>query len=103
MATLLGVTTGVVVGGVVPDGIADQAGLHGWKIQEGDKLPTLGDIIIGFQGRSIDNEVQLLDQLELEPPNATLVFEVLREGKRLRISMRPGQPKPGKTNREPSL
>ena len=103
LATLLGVTTGVVVGGVVPDGIADQAGLHGWKIQEGDKLPTLGDIIIGFQGRSIDNEVQLLDQLELEPPNATLVFEVLREGKRLRISMRPGQPKPGKTNREPSL
>lgn len=103
LATLLGVVKGVVVGGVVPDGIADQAGLRGWKLKEGDKVPTLGDIIVGFQGRSIDNEVQLLDLLELEPPNATLVFDVLRDGKRLKITMRPGQTKPAKTSEAPLL
>jgi S1-C subfamily serine protease len=92
LATLLGVTKGVVVGGVVPDSIADRAGLKGWKIKEGDKIPTLGDIIVGFQGRPIDNEVQLLDLLELEQPDAPLAFEVLREGKRLVITMRPGSP-----------
>jgi len=90
LAALLGVTKGVVVGGVVPGGLAEQAGLHGWKIKEGDKIPTLGDIIVGFQGRPIDNEVQLLDLLELEQPEAPLVFEVLRDGKRLVITMRPG-------------
>jgi S1-C subfamily serine protease len=100
-ATLLGITSGVVVGGVVPGGIADQAGLRGWKIKEGDKIPTLGDIILGFQGRPIDNEVQLLDLLELEPVDATLVFEVLREGKRVKITMQPG--KPAKAGEKPSL
>ena len=103
LATLLGITTGVVVGGVVPDGIADQAGLRGWKLKEGDKIPTLGDIIVGFQGRPIDNEVQLLDLLELEPPDATLVFTVLREGKRLNITMRPGQATPAQESEKPSL
>ena len=103
LANLLGVTTGVVVGGVVPDGLADQAGLKGWKIKEGDKIPTLGDVIVGFQGRAIDNEVQLLDLLELEPPDATLVFDVLRSGKRLKITMRPGQAKPAKTSEDTSL
>ena len=102
-ASLLGITTGVVVGGVVPDGIADQAGLRGWKIKEGEKVPTLGDIIVGFQGRAIDNEVQLLDLLELEPLDATLVFDVVREGKRLQITMRPGQAKPAKATEQPSL
>jgi S1-C subfamily serine protease len=101
LATLLGVTKGVVVGGVVPDGLAEQAGLRGWKLGDGDKIPTLGDIIIGFQKRPIDNEVQLLDLLELEPPDATLEFDVLRDGKRVNIIMRPG--KPAKTSEGTSL
>jgi len=95
LAALLGVTKGVVVGGVVSGGLAEQAGLRGWKIKEGDKIPTLGDIIVGFQGRPIDNEVQLLDLLELEQPDAPLVFEVLRDGKRLVITMRPGDARLG--------
>jgi S1-C subfamily serine protease len=47
LAALLGITKGVVVGGVVPDGLAEQAGLRGWKLKEGEKIPTLGDIIVG--------------------------------------------------------
>lgn len=103
LAGLLGITKGVVVGGVVPGGIADRAGLRGWKIKEGDKLPTLGDVIVGFQGRPIDNEVQLLDVLELEAPDADLVFTVLRDGKRLNITMRPGDAGSAKASDAPSL
>jgi S1-C subfamily serine protease len=103
LASLLGVTKGVVVGGVVPGSIADLAGLRGWKIKEGDKIPTLGDIIVGFQGHPIDNEVQLLDLLELELPDAPMAFEVLRDGKRLRIVMKPGETNPAKASAPPSL
>ena len=103
LAALLGVTKGVVVGGVVPGSIADLAGLRGWKLKEGDKVPTLGDVIVGFQGRAIDNEVQLLDLLELEAPDEPMVFDVLRNGLRLRITMKPGQASPAKIAPAPSL
>jgi len=103
LAALLGVTKGVVVGGVVPGSIADLAGLRGWKLKEGDKVPTLGDVIVGFQGRAIDNEVQLLDLLELEAPDEPMVFDVLRSGERLRITMKPGLAGPAKAAPAPSL
>ena len=102
LAALLGVNRGVVVGGIVPGGVADQAGLKGWTLKEGEKIPELGDIIVGFQGHPVDNEVQLLDFLELEPPGVALVFDVLRAGKHLKITMRPGA-KPAKGGEGPAL
>ncbi|HWQ10895.1 MAG TPA: PDZ domain-containing protein, partial [Holophaga sp.] len=75
-------------------GVADRAGLKGWKINEGDKVPTLGDIIVGFQGRPVDNEVQLHDLLGLEGPDAPLFFEVLRGGERLKLTLHPEQATP---------
>jgi S1-C subfamily serine protease len=102
LAALLGVNRGVVVGGIVPGGVAEQAGLKGWTLKEGEKIPQLGDIIVGFQGHPVDNEVQLLDFLELEPPGAVLVFDVLRAGKHLKVTMRPGA-KPAKGGEGPAL
>jgi S1-C subfamily serine protease len=101
-AALRGVNRGVVVGGIVPGGVAEQAGLKGWTLKEGEKIPQLGDIIVGFQGHPVDNEVQLLDFLELEPPGAVLVFDVLRAGKHLKVTMRPGA-KPAKGGEGPAL
>jgi S1-C subfamily serine protease len=89
LAVMLGVSKGVVVGGVTPGGIAAQAGLQGWKLKEGATVPEVGDVIVGFQGRPIDHEVQLLDLLELEPADAVLVFDVIRAGAHVQIIMRP--------------
>ena len=94
LAGMLGITKGVVVGGVAAGGVADRAGLKGWKINEGDTVPTLGDVIVGFQGRPVDNEVQLLDLLGLEGPDAPLFFEILRNGERLKLTLHPEQTVP---------
>ena len=102
LAAMLGITKGVVVGGVAANGVADRAGLKGWRMKEGDKVPTLGDVIVGFQGHVIDNEIQLLDLLELEAPDLPLVFEILRDGKRLKLTMHPEQAGPAKAGEAPS-
>lgn len=103
LAAMLGVTKGIVVGGVATGSIAERAGLRGWKLKEGATVPDVGDVIVGFQGRAIENEVQLLDLLELEPAGAQLVFDVIRAGVRIRITMRPGDVIPAKASDAPAL
>jgi len=83
---LMGIKGAVVVE-VEPKGRAELAGLRGMKT--GPAGQALGDIIVGFQGRPVESAVQLFDLLELEPKNATLVFEVMRDDKRITITIRP--------------
>ncbi len=92
-AVVLGVTKGAIVGYVEPGSVADRAGLRGWVLKEGASVPELGDIIIGFQGRPVDDQVQLLDFLEIEPPGADLVFSVIRNGALIQITMSPSKAK----------
>ena len=92
-----GVERGIVVRGVEPDSPAARAGLRGLQgLSEAipTQNPTLGDVIIGFQGKPLDSDVQLADQLDLLPPNTPLVFEVLREGKSITITLRPWEKGP---------
>jgi S1-C subfamily serine protease len=77
--------------------LAAAAGLQGLRFKPGtedrggvEDVAALGDVIIGFQGRPIESDIQLFDLMELELPEAPRVFEVLREGKRLTITLKPG-------------
>jgi len=63
----------------------------------------LGDVIIGFQGKPIESAVQLFDLLELEPSNVVLVFEVLRDDKRITITLKPAPAEPHRGHNGPTL
>jgi len=96
-AALLGLRRGVMVKNVEPGSLADAAGLQGLRFKPGtegrqsvEDVAALGDIIIGFQGRPIESDIQLFDLMELELPEAPRAFEVLRDGKRLTITLKPG-------------
>lgn len=103
VAALLGVTKGIVVGGVFSGSPADVAGLKGWTLKEGDQTPEVGDIIVGLLGRPVDHEVQLADILELLPPETVLVFDVIRAGKHIEIVLRPGEKAPPTSDPAPSI
>jgi S1-C subfamily serine protease len=99
MTAILG-SPGVAIGIVDPGGLAALAGFRGLSFREGHAFPPepkdyiLGDVIIGFAGTPIDSETQLMDLLELEPPDADLPFTILRNGKQLRLTIHPNAPKP---------
>jgi S1-C subfamily serine protease len=97
----LGVTKGAVIHRVEPGGRADKAGFQGLK--QGAEGTSAGDVIIGFQGQSVESAVQLFDLLELVPRNAALEFEVLREGKAITITIRPPGAEPQKGTEGPLL
>jgi S1-C subfamily serine protease len=83
--------------------VAEAAGLRGLRFRPGteqrrgfEDVAALGDLIIGFQGRPIESDIQLFDLIELEVPAAPLAFDVLREGKPHTVVLKPGArtPKP---------
>ncbi|BDU74699.1 S1C family serine protease [Mesoterricola silvestris] len=92
-----GITRGIAVRSVDPGGIAEKAGLRGITLKPGVEKPTkvedcvLGDVIIGINGVRMDLDIALMDFLEMIPPDQTLEFEVLREGKPMKILMKPGK------------
>jgi len=86
---LFGVERGIIVDGVFAGSAAERAGLKGLTPQEKGKPPLLGDVIVGFQGKPLETDIQLFDQLYLLPPKTPLVFDVLREGKAIKITLRP--------------
>jgi S1-C subfamily serine protease len=98
----LGAKHGIAVDSVTPGSLADLAGFHGLRIRPGAKEPVeladviLGDVIVGLNGHPVESDTQLMDLLELEPPETMLAFDVLRDGKLIRIVLRPGEPRPAK-------
>jgi S1-C subfamily serine protease len=96
-AAMLGVRKGVMVAAVEPGSLAEAAGLRGLRFRPGgegrrtvEDVAAPGDVIVGFQGKPIERDIQLFDLMELEPPDATLRFEIQREGRRLTLVMTPG-------------
>jgi len=88
LAFKLGVSRGIVVAAVEPGGPAALAGLQGLKTDAEGK-PTLGDVIVGYQGQSVETDSQLWAMLEQDPPGIPLTFEVIRGGKHLQVTVKP--------------
>ncbi len=80
-----GVQRGVVVWVVTADSPASRAGIR--PLQQDDKgvIKALGDILLAYQGRVIESTGQFAAMLELEPPADEVVFDVLRDGKIIKV------------------
>jgi len=97
MAEALGVSDGIAVGVVEPGGSADKAGLKGLRLREGAAEPytredyLVGDIIMAVNGVTMKSGIQLMDFLELTPQEKTLEFDVLRDGRTVKITIKPGE------------
>jgi len=102
----LGAKHGIAVDSITPGSLAALAGFRGLRVRPGAKEPVeladviLGDVIVGLNGHSVESDTQLMDLLELEPPETLLAFDVLRDGKLIRIVLRPGE-KPPAPPKEP--
>jgi serine protease Do/serine protease DegQ len=72
---------GAVVSEVEPGSAADRAGLRP------------GDVILGIDGRQVDDSADLRNAVGLLRVGETLKLEVLRDGRRRRISAKIGEPR----------
>jgi S1-C subfamily serine protease len=82
-----GVTRGLVVKGVDADSPASRAGLRPVELDEAGRLRTMGDILLGYQGRAIESEGQFMAMLEVEPPKDIIELDVLRDGKVIKVTL----------------
>ena len=82
-----GVPRGLLVKGVDPGTPAAAAGLRPVELDSAGTLVALGDIILSYQGRLIESEGQFQAMLELEPPKDEIVFDVLREGRMIKVTL----------------
>ncbi|MDR0499172.1 MAG: trypsin-like peptidase domain-containing protein [Holophagales bacterium] len=83
------VEKGVLIQSVAPDSPAFRAGLRGLQPSKTAIGAEIGDVIVGLRGKPIDNQGTLWDLLEQEPSGATLSFDVLRNGKRIKVVVKP--------------
>lgn len=72
-------TRGALVGDVLPDTPADEAGVQP------------GDVIIGMNGTDIEDFQELRNRIAATPPGTEVVFEVVREGERIEIPVELGE------------
>ena len=70
---------------VDPNSPAALAGLRAQETDADGKIKVPGDILLGYQGHNIENEGQLLARLEVEPPSDEIVFDILRDGKQMKV------------------
>ncbi|HSO75429.1 MAG TPA: PDZ domain-containing protein, partial [Blastocatellia bacterium] len=82
---------GIIVGDVYRGSGAAAAGLRGATIREsiwgGVSLQQLGDVIVAVGGRKVANTDDLQNAMQDKKPGETVNVEVLRQGKRVSISV----------------
>ena len=69
------------------------AGLRSVQTDSAGNIIAIGDILLGYQGRLIESEGQFAAMLELEPPKEEIVFDVLRDGKLIKVTLHLDQTK----------
>jgi len=77
--TLKGVDNGVVVNRVLPNGPASDSDLE------------LEDVIIAVDGKSVTSAQDLKREIRLKPVGKAVTLDVLRDGKSMKIKVRPGE------------
>jgi S1-C subfamily serine protease len=77
---------GVMVGKVLRGGAAARAGLRGLGTEGRRVLP--GDVIQGVNGRAIEDWDALLDITEALPLGSSANLDILREGKKMRLTLK---------------
>ena len=98
-ASQFGIKQGIAVEEVDPESLAGKAGFRGIRTRPGAKDHVeltdliLGDVILAFNGHPLETHTELMDLLELEPPDTPLEFDILRDGKTIRIVLKPGEAK----------
>ncbi len=94
-AAILGITQGVAVARVMPHSFAEQSGLKAWDLEQTKdpdhplRVIARGDVILGFQGKVLLNYLHLLVEMEAHPAGQPFLFNVLRDGKIIPISIDP--------------
>jgi S1-C subfamily serine protease len=88
-----GVARGLVVMQVTPDTPAALAGIRSVQTDSAGNITAVGDILLGYQGRAIESEGQFAAMLELESPKNEIVFDVLRDGKLIQVTLHLDQAK----------
>ncbi len=90
-ANNLDVQQGAYIAEVVPDGPADQAGLHGAtgvRPINGFQVPVGGDVIIEVDGNPVRDFSDLLVYVASQNPGDTIELTILRDGQRRQVSVR---------------
>jgi S1-C subfamily serine protease len=80
-----GLARGLVVKGVDPDSPAARAGLRPLVLNEAGQIRSMGDVLLGYQGRVIEGVGQFMAMLEVESPEDKIVFDVLRDGQIIKV------------------
>jgi S1-C subfamily serine protease len=95
-ARRLGEPKGILVDAVEPNGPSDKAGLRGTVRRAGgnvnnpEDIQELGDVIVGYNGTPVNTEVELADLLAFHPQGQPVVFDILRKGQPMKITIVPG-------------
>ncbi|GLH73141.1 2-alkenal reductase [Geothrix limicola] len=91
-----GITRGLLVMTVDPDSPAGRAGLRPLEVDASGQVKSMGDILLGYEGRALESEGQFMAMLEVIPPSDKVVFDVQRDGKVIRIELNLKDTKAGK-------
>jgi S1-C subfamily serine protease len=90
-----GLAHGLVVKSIEPDSPAARAGLRPLEAEESGQIRVMGDVLLGYQGRVIESVGQFMAMLEVEPPKDEIVFDVLRDGQIIKVTLNLKKPKAG--------
>lgn len=88
--TMVSVPDGVAVTQVRPGTPAEKAGLvaaTGSKTEDGDEIPTGGDVIVAFDGTTVMTPADLQAAVDSRRPGDTLELTILRGGDRVTVEV----------------
>jgi serine protease Do len=83
-------TEGSLVADVTPDGPADKAGIK------------RGDVIVEFDGKKVENSIQLRNLVAQVPPGKTVEMVLIRNGNEMKLDVRLGERPKGPESETPA-
>ena len=91
----LGIDAGALVGEVIENGPADEAGIRGGDSEIffqaiPDPVAVGGDVILAVDGEEIDDEDDFAELITEHDPGEEVALEILRDGERQEITVELG-------------